>query len=193
MRWYDITQEVLSSKVYPGDPAPACKRIQELSKGDDCNLTYLSMCTHNGTHMDAPCHFIEGGRSIEEVGPSQFIGECLVLEIDGFLSGEAARRMLNQGTVKKLLLKGAVEISEDAACAFAEGKLELLGVESQTVGTEYNTQEVHKILLAADMVIVEGLVLTGLAPGEYFLCAMPLKLAGSDGAPCRVVLMQEDI
>lgn len=189
MKYYDVTQEIFSAAVYPGDPVPEYERIQELEQGDECNLTYLKMCTHNGTHMDAPCHFIRGGRSIEEINPSQFMGECDVLEFYGVLDGATARKMIAEKG-KKLLWKGKLEITEEAAAVFAGEKLELLGVEGQTVGTESSSQKVHKILLGADMVIVEGLVLKDVESGKYFLCALPLKLAGSDGAPCRVVLMK---
>lgn len=189
MKYYDVTQEVFSSFVYPGDPLPEFERIQELKQGDDCNLTYLKMCTHNGTHMDAPCHFIRGARSIEEIALSQFMGECEVIEFHGVLKGGEARELI-AGKGKKLLWKGDLEITEEAALVFAEEKLELLGVEGQTVGSELSSQKVHKILLGADMVIVEGLALKDIEAGKYFLCALPLKLAGSDGAPCRVVLMK---
>ena len=192
MKFYDVTQEVFSSCVYPGDPSPECERIQDLGKGDDCNLTYLKMCTHNGTHMDAPCHFIKEGRDIGEIAPEQFMGSCHVLAFEGVLDGQTARRFMSKHG-KKLLFKGNTEITEEAASVFADARLELLGVEGQTVGTMQSTQKVHKILLAADMVIVEGLVLNGVESGEYFLCAMPLKLAGSDGAPCRVVLISEEL
>lgn len=191
MRYYDVTQEVFSSKVFPGDPSPEFERIQDIEKGDSCSLTFIKMCAHNGTHMDAPCHFVRGGKSIEEIEPRRFMGRCRLLCFDGHLDEETARRMI-AGKGKKLLWKGDLIISEEAARVFAEEQLEFLGVEGQTVGTEDNTEKVHKILLGADIVIVEGLVLTEADEGEYFLCAMPLKLAGSDGAPCRVVLMRED-
>ena len=61
----DISQEVFSCKVFPGDPPPVKDRVMSISKGDVCNLTSLSMCAHNGTHVDAPFHFIDGGRTID--------------------------------------------------------------------------------------------------------------------------------
>ena len=99
--------------------------------------------------------------------------------------------MLISGRGKKILWKGDVVFSEDAAGAFAEAGLELIGVESQTVGPVDDTEGVHKILLGAGMAILEGLDLEEVEEGTYLLCAQPLKLAGCDGAPCRAVLVKE--
>ncbi|GAA0793898.1 cyclase family protein [Faecalicatena orotica] len=190
MELFDITRELFSSRVYPGDPAPEYDRIMEVKNGDACNLTYLKMCAHNGTHMDAPRHFLDEGKSIDELPLEQVMGACHVLRYDGELDGETAK-MLISGRGKKILWKGDVVFSEDAAGAFAEAGLELVGVESQTVGPVDDTEGVHKILLGAGMAILEGLDLEEVEEGAYFLCAQPLKLAGCDGAPCRAVLVKE--
>ena len=189
MKFYDITREVFSSKVYPGDPIPEYERILEMKKGDVCNLTYLKMCAHNGTHMDAPRHFLDEGRSIEELPLSQVMGKCAVLEYDGKLDGDTAARMID-GKGKKLLFKGKTVFTEDAAEVFVQAGVELVGVESQTVGPEDAPAAVHQILLGAGMAVLEGLDLEEIQAGTYFLCAQPLKLAGCDGAPCRAVLIE---
>lgn len=190
MKYYDISQEVFSGKVYPGDPVPECEQIQSIKSGDECNLTYLKMCTHNGTHMDAPRHFFDDGRAIDELRPEEYMGECQVFEHTGILEGESALRITADLDGDKLLLKGKLTITEEAARVFARNSVKLLGVEGQTVGNEDITQKVHKILLGADMLIIEGLRLCNVAPGKYFLAALPLRLAGCDGAPCRAVLIQ---
>lgn len=190
MKYYDVSQEVFSSNVYPGDPVPEFRRIQSIRNGNDCNLTYLKMCAHNGTHMDAPKHFMDNGRAIDELRPEEFMGMCQVFEYTGTLGAEMAYRITAELQENKILLKGDLIISEEAAGVFAKSNVKLLGVEGQTVGSEDITQKVHKILLGADMVIVEGLRLSDVAPGKYFLAALPLNLAGSDGSPCRVVLVQ---
>lgn len=189
MKFYDITRELFSSKVYPGDPIPEYERILEMKKGDVCNLTYLKMCAHNGTHMDAPRHFLDEGRSIEELPLSQVMGKCAVLEYDGKLDGDTAAQMID-GKGKKLLFKGKTVFTEDAAEAFVQAGVELVGVESQTVGPEDAPAAVHQILLGAGMAVLEGVYLEEIQAGTYFLCAQPLKLAGCDGAPCRAVLIE---
>ena len=76
MRIYDISQEVFSCKVFPGDPAPGGERILSIEQGDACNLTQFRMCAHNGTHVDAPYHFLQEGKTVEQLELSCFIGEC---------------------------------------------------------------------------------------------------------------------
>lgn len=188
MKFYDLTQELFSSNVYPGDPAPEFERLRQIKNGDRSNLTYLKMCAHNGTHMDAPRHFIEGGRAIADLELEQVMGPCSVIAWDGDLDAVRAAELI-KGKQKKILWKGQTVFGEEAARVFAEAGIELVGVERQTVGPDGNTAGVHRILLGADMAILEGLVLTDVEPGEYFLCAQPLKLEGSDGSPCRAVLM----
>ena len=190
MELFDITRELFSSKVYPGDPAPEYERIMEMKKGDSCNLTYLKMCAHNGTHMDAPRHFWDTGMAIDALPLEQVMGACHVIKYDGELGRETAKRLISDRG-KKILWKGNVVISEEAAAVFAEAGLELVGVGSQTVGPEDDPVEVHRILLGAGMAILEGLDLEAVEEGTYFLCAQPLKLAGCDGAPCRAVLIKE--
>ena len=188
MKLYDITRELFSTEVYPGDPVPEYERLLEVRKGDACNLTYLKMCAHNGTHMDAPRHFLDEGKSIDELPLEQVMGRCSVVEFDGILDGKQAERMI-AGKEKKVLWKGSVVFTEAAAEVFAEAGMELTGVESQTVGPSDAPAGVHKILLGAGMAILEGLNLEAVKCGDYFLCAQPLKLGGCDGAPCRAVLI----
>lgn len=191
MKLYDITRDLFRTPVYPGDPAPEYERLQAMEEGDICNLSYLKMCVHNGTHMDAPRHFLEEGKSIEELPLEQVMGRCSVLEFDGVLNGITASDMI-AGKEKKILWKGNTVFTEGAAQAFAEYGMELVGVESQTVGAEEDPVPVHRILLGAGMAILEGLCLKEITAGTYFLCAQPLKLEGSDGAPCRAVLIGEE-
>lgn len=188
MKLYDITRELFGTEVYPGDPAPEYERLLEVRNGDACNLTYLKMCAHNGTHMDAPRHFLDEGKAIDELPLEQVMGKCSVVEFDGILDGKQAGRMID-GKEKKVLWKGRVVFTEGAAEAFAEAGMELAGVESQTVGPPDAPAGVHRILLGAGMAILEGLNLEKVECGSYFLCAQPLKLGGCDGAPCRAVLI----
>ena len=78
MKIIDISQEVFSCKVFPGDPPPTQAHPLSIDRGDVCNLTEFSMCAHNGTHVDAPYHFINDGKRIDEVGLEAFVGECFV-------------------------------------------------------------------------------------------------------------------
>lgn len=189
MKYYDITKELFTSSVYPGDPIPEYERLSDMEKGDICNLTYLKMCVHNGTHMDAPRHFIKNGRTIEQLSLEHVMGQCTVAEYEGTIDGRAAASLLN-GCKRKVLLKGNILITEEAAREIACMDIELLGVEGQSVGTDTATARIHEILLGKGMVLLEGLVLNEVKGGEYFLCAQPIKLGGCEGAPCRAVLLE---
>ena len=196
MKLYDISQEVFGCAVYPGDPAPKVEAICRMELGDPYNLTAFSMCAHNGTHVDAPYHFIPHGNTVEQIPLEKTVGLCFVAEWKGILDGENARQIVRRAALtvresaRRILLKGDAIVSADAARVFAEGGVDLIGNESQTVGPEDAPMEVHKILLGADVVLLEGIRLKDVPEGVYFLSAAPLCLGGADGAPCRAILME---
>jgi len=192
MKIYDISQELFSSRLFPGDKPATYERALEIAKGDMCTLTKVKMSVHNGTHVDAPCHFIENGKTIDEVVLSKFIGEAKVVTVSGVLNGDDVHRLMSDQP-KKILLKGDVELTVESAKAFVEYDVELIGLESVSIGPVRDPQPVHMVLLGAEIVALEGLDLTGVPDGSYFLSALPLKLAGSDGSPCRAVLIEMEV
>ncbi len=195
MKIYDISQEVLSSVVFPGDPTPKKETISAISKGDVCNLTAFSMCAHNGTHIDAPCHFLENGKAVEEISLSKMVGYAYVVEHCGIITEKDAlailekARQANQEAAKKILIKGEATVSNEAAEAFANAEIDLIGNESQTVGPKDAPMEAHKALLSKEIVLLEGIRLKEVPQGVYFLSCAPLSIAGADGAPCRAILV----
>ena len=198
MRIYDISQEVFSCQIYPGDPAPEKRTLSSMEKGTLYNLTAFGMCAHNGTHIDAPFHFLRDGKTVDAIDLEVFVGMAYVAEHHGIVSGDDAAGILikakeqNPEAAKRILIKGDAEISAEAAKAFASSKILLLGNESQTVGPENAPMEVHLILLSAGAVLLEGIRLAAVSEGVYFLNAAPLNLSGADGAPCRAVLIAAD-
>ena len=195
MKIYDISQPVFESKVYPGDPKPERQRLNKMENGDLYNLTAFSMCAHNGTHVDAPFHFINEGKTIEQIPLDVLVGMCYVAYHNGVVSNVDAINILdkakihNSESTKRILIKGDAVVSEEAAKVFADANILLLGNESQTVGPEDSPMEVHKILLGAEVVLLEGIRLQDVEEGAYLLNAAPLNLSGSDGAPCRALLI----
>ena len=195
MKIYDISQEVFSCEVYPGDPAPGKTILSSMENGDVYNLTAFSMCAHNGTHMDAPYHFIKDGKRVDDVDLDSFVGKAYVAEHQGVLSDADAREIMHKAkendleAAKRILIKGEAEVSADAARVFASEGILLLGNESQTVGPVDKPMEVHLILLSSDIVLLEGIRLSEVEEGVYFLNAAPLNLSGSDGSPCRAILI----
>ena len=190
----DITQELFSCKVFPGDPSPQKKQVMDIKKGDICNLTELSMCAHNGTHVDAMFHFIDSGKAIDQLGLEPFVGECFVARHSGNVTDDDAAAIMEKakaaGAAERILIAGDATVTAGAAHIFAEAGIKLLGNESQTVGPENSPKEVHLILLGAEVVLLEGIVLTNVAEGRYYLSAAPLNLGGCDGAPCRAYLIK---
>ena len=195
MKIYDISQEVFSCRVYTGDPAPERKLLCSMEKGGLYNLTAFSMCAHNGTHIDAPFHFVKGGKTVDALRLETFVGMAYVAEHHGIVSGDDAAEILEKANkqdpeaAKRILIKGDAEVSSEAAKVFAAAVILLLGNESQTVGPEDAPMEVHLILLGAGVVLLEGVRLAEVSEGVYFLSAAPLNLSGADGSPCRAVLI----
>ena len=208
MKLYDISQEVFSCTVYPGDPVPQREVLSCMDTGALYNLTSLHMCAHNGTHVDAPYHFVNDGKTVEQIPLEAFVGLCYVAEHQGVVTAETAENMLQKArnacvqqpsvgistdASKRILIKGDAEVSLEAAEVFAKAKLLLVGNESQTVGPEQAPMAVHKVLLGAEVVWLEGIRLSEVPEGVYLLNAAPLNLAGADGAPCRAILMEQNV
>ena len=191
MKIYDISQEVFSCRVYPGDPAPEKQTLASFGAGDPYHLTAFSMCAHNGTHIDAPFHFLAEGDTVDRMPLDAFVGLCYVARHRGDVTGADARRILDRtGDAVRILLAGDVTVTEEAACVFAESALRLIGNEGQSVGPENAPMAVHKILLSRGIALLEGIRLSDVPEGRYFLSAAPLNLAGCDGAPCRAYLIK---
>lgn len=185
---YDISQEVFSCQVYPGDPTPEGRRLMDMEKGDGYTLTWFSMCAHNGTHVDAPRHFIRGGRDVGAMGLEPFVGDAWVADCAGTLGAKEAEALVGQG-VPRLLLRGKATVTAEAARVFAGAGLLLLGCEGQSFGPEEAPAEVHRILLGAEVALLEGLRLGAVPPGPCFLSAAPLHLGGAEGAPVRAYVI----
>lgn len=192
MKLYDISQEVFSCQVFPGDPAPELRRVRTMESGSLYNLSTFSMCAHNGTHVDAPAHFLADGATVEQLPLERFTGWAWVHEHRGEVTGEDAEAILRAARsagADRILIKGDAVVSLEAARVFADGGILLLGNESQTVGPEDGPMAVHLALLGAGVVLLEGIRLGEVPQGRYLLNAAPLNLGGAEGAPCRAWLM----
>ena len=195
MKIYDISQEVFTSEVYPGDPVPEKKQLQSMDNGDLYNLTAFSMCAHNGTHVDAPRHFVKDGKAVNEMPLESVVGMAYVTVHNGALGAEDAAAIMNKAkaedveAAKRILIKGDAVVSNEAAEVFADSGILLIGNESQSVGPEDAPMATHLALLSHEIVLLEGVRLSEVPEGVYLLSAAPLNLSGSDGAPCRAILI----
>ncbi len=194
MRIIDISQELLNCNVYPGDPIPEKIQICSMEKGDLYNLSGFSMCAHNGTHVDAPAHFVNGGETIDNILLDRVVGPCYVARMAGDIGAAEARQILSDaesnGAKDRILIAGDITVTEDASKVFANAGIKLLGNESQTVGPEDAPMGVHLILLKANVVLLEGIVLDKVSQGTYWLSAAPINIGGAEGAPVRAYLVE---
>ena len=196
MKIFDISQEVFGCDVYPGDPRPQRERVTSMADGAAYNLTAFSMCAHNGTHVDAPYHFFADGQTVDGIDLDRFIGYAYVAAHEGDVTGADAAAILQAArevdprSAERILIRGKATVTVEAARAFAAAGIKLLGNESQSVGPEDAPMAVHRILLGAQTVLLEGIRLRDVAPGVYLLHAAPLNLAGADGSPCRATLLK---
>ena len=197
MKIYDISQEVFGCEVYEGDPAPKREILSSMADGALYNLTAFSMCAHNGTHIDAPYHFLSDGDTVEKIPLSKTVGYAFVAEHEGDLCAANAQKILEEAkkhsvcATERILIKGNATVSYEAAEVFANQGVVLVGNESQTVGPHDAPMAVHKLLLGAKVVLLEGVRLSDVPCGVYFLFAAPLSLGGADGAPVRALLVGE--
>lgn len=198
MKLYDISQEVFGCQVYPDDPKPIKKAIKSIDQGDLYNLTEFGMCAHNGTHVDAPSHFIKDGKTVDKLSLDALMGMTYVAEHSGVITENDAVEIIkkakahNPESAKRILIKGDAELSLEGAKVFASLNILLFGNESQTVGPQNAPMAVHIELLSADVVLLEGIRLRDVDEGVYFLSAAPLNLADAEGSPCRAVLIDVD-
>ncbi|MEG2071170.1 MAG: cyclase family protein, partial [Bacteroidales bacterium] len=185
---YDITQELFSGQVFLGDPSPHYEKISDLEKGDLYNLTNMEICVHNATHIDAPSHFIQQGKTVDQIDLSRCIGTASVIEFHNVITDTDIHRKVPKNC-KRLLIKGSGVLSSNAAKAINQKRILLVGTESQSIGDIENPLPVHLELLQAEVIIIEGLQLEEVEAGTYKLIALPLKLGGLEGSPCRAILV----
>lgn len=195
--------------TWPGDPRLELEQSESMDKGAHANVTRISTSVHVGTHVDAPHHFLNDGRTVESLPLEVLTGPCYVLQLpDGVdaITSEVLERSEITSDMKRILFgtsnshlwaKGEKEfqtdfvaITEDGAQWLVDHGVLLVGVDYLSVAPYGDSEPTHKILLGAGVVIVEGLNLSNVMRGFYNLYCLPLKIAGSDGAPARAILIQ---
>jgi len=211
MEVIDITQTVTPKIVkWPDEASPPSQEfVSHTGKGDPATVSDWKMSSHTGTHMDARMHFIPDGWTMEKLDLRRSVGQCRVVDLT-HVEGHVSRADLETAKVAgqaRLLLKtrnselGLMqkeEFDESYAAISEEAAEYLVEIGVETVGVDYLSVEpfedgefhTHHTLLGADVLILEGLVLTDVEPGDYLLACLPLKLEGSDGSPARAILIR---
>ncbi len=191
MEIIDITNGIFTSEIYPGDPQPESALVKSIKEGDGCNLSSFSTGCHAGTHADAPLHFVDEGKSIDEMHLAAFIGPCRVIEVpEGPITGEYVENCFPRGD-KRLLIKssGKAWFFDHGAQAAARLGIYLIGTDGLSVGTHGDQIAPHKAFLNKNIAILEGLNLENVKEGSYFLIAPPIKLENLEAAPVRAILI----
>lgn len=195
MKIIDISKKFFSCDIYPGDPEPKKEFVSRIEDGAGCNLSTVFACVHTGTHVDAPLHFVTGGDEIDDLPLEPFIGECSVIEVPaGVITGEYVDAHFPK-KCERLLIKGEGKayFMDSSAQELAERGLLLIGTDSLSVGTQGDQVAPHRAFLQNGVAVLEGLDLSGVKPGNYFLFAAPVNYDGLEAAPARAVLIDDYI
>lgn len=195
MQIIDISRDIMTTEIYPGDPVPKMQLINRMDMGDECNLTAIYTGLHCGTHIDAPLHFLEDGAEINRFPLELFVGDCTVIEVPaGPITGEYVENKFPRSK-PRLLVKSSGEawFMESAAFSAVENGVKLLGTDALSVGTSGAQGGTHRAFLGADVALLEGLDLSEVEPGDYFLVAQPLKIKGAEASLTRAILIKDYI
>ncbi len=211
MKIHDISVS-LSPNVptWPGDPKIVLERFSKMEEGAEVNVSRLEMCVHTGTHIDAPYHFIADGSAVDSLALDWLVGPAQVVELpddvrrisrsvlENLEIPEDCSRLLFKTSNSALWARGEAEFRSDYVALTNDGAEYLVARGIQLVGIDYlaiasfdQLTPTHLTLLGAKVVVIEGLDLSKVEAGRYTLICLPLKLSGAEGAPARVVLLED--
>ncbi|MCY0899364.1 MAG: cyclase family protein [Firmicutes bacterium] len=210
---YDISMGIHEDLVtYKGNPPPQRTMLMDLARGDQATVSHWSLGAHAGTHVDAPSHFLPGGRTVDVLPWHYYCARVMVWDCgnETAITSQVVERALNGSVTQQVegilfrtqnsmhltepFSSDYVSLDVSAARRIVESKLRLVGIDYLSI-ERYGDDSfpVHKILLTADVAIVEGLYLAHVPSGIYRLYCLPIKLMGADGAPARAVLVEEEV
>jgi len=209
MELYDISLTLSEYlPTWPGDPTIKLNRISKIQDGEMANVTQFSATVHVGTHIDAPDHFLDNGDSVEDIPLEYLVGPVQVVLIPtlSHITEDDLKAASIPADTTRILFKtansdiwaaGIMEFKEDyiglnssAAKYLVELGIKAVGVDYLSVAPFSDPGPTHMTLLENNILIIEGLDLSRIEPGEYTLLCLPLKIKNADGAPARVLLMR---
>jgi len=206
-RIYDVSVAVHPAMpTWPGDSGFKRSLVHSIKEGASSDLSFITMGSHTGTHVDAPAHFIQGGPTVDELPVDTMIGQVIVFGLDvekeitrsdlEVLDFDGNTRVLFKTRNSSLWELGKftpdfVSFAPDAAQYLVGKGIKLVGIDYLSVGSFYEGGEyVHRIFLRNGVVVVESINLSDVSPGIYELICLPLKILGTEGAPARVLLRE---
>lgn len=208
MKLYDITVTIsASTPIYKGDPGVEINSFKSIASGASANVSQISFGVHTATHVDAPNHFIEGAKRVHQLDPEKLLGRCRVIQVPDDVTAIEPEHIGNIDGIKRVLFKSKNSafwatpedgFRTDFAYLTPATADALVGHGVVLVGIDYLSIEksgspghpVHIALLSNEIVILEGVDLREVPPGDYELLCSPLKYDGStgDGSPARTFL-----
>lgn len=207
---YDVSIPIRNSMpTWPGDPVVENRLVSSLDQNGEANVTYIQMSAHTGTHIDSPKHFLMDGKSIDQLDLNILLGQVEVIEIENsvtiidrsFLEKLArknwpSRVFFKTNNSNRRLLENEnfdtnfSALSPGAASYLVEHGVRLIGIDYLSIAPFENGTDSHIVLLSNDVIVIEGLNLADIQPGNYEMVALPILLDGADGAPARVLLIE---
>lgn len=208
---YDISLPISESlPVWPGDPLPVIERFSKMEEGEAANVSRMELCVHFGTHVDAPCHFVEDGRTVDKLPLDALLGLAQVCEIPQDCNLITANVLKDAGIaegVRRVLFKtrnsqhwvngdtafdqNFVALSENGAQYLVETGMLLVGIDYLSIAPFSEPVPTHKVLLEKGVIVVESIDLSAVPAGLYELVCLPLRIRGAEGAPARVLLISQ--
>jgi arylformamidase len=211
MKIYDVSLTIDNTLVtWPGDPPIVLDRVNKIEAGANANVSRIEMGVHTGTHVDAPFHFIFNGKGIDELDLNTLVGQVLVVEIREKVN------VINQAVIESLEIPPGTQrilfktqnsafwetqgkefrpefiaLNLEAANYLVKTGIKLVGIDYFSISPYKNSRPTHVALLQQEIIIIEGLDLSQVSPGVFQLYCLPIKLKGSDGAPARVILIED--
>lgn len=195
MKYIDITKSISTGmKKYPSDPSVRVSRFKSLKKGDSCNLSKLALGSHSGTHIDAPYHIFNNTNTVDKIAIKDLICKVLVADIKELSQEAFLKKTARQGIGGVLLKDGKRKayLTIEEAKVLVKNKIKVIGTEQMSIeNSPGKSHPVHNLLLSEGVIIIETLDLGKVKPGRYRLICLPLKIAKGDGAPARVILIDD--
>ena len=210
MKIYDVTVGISENvPIYEGDPRVEIESSKQLAAGDGANVSQLCFGAHTGTHVDAPNHFIDGTKRIDQLDLDKLVGPCRVVEIDQSVMAIGPQHLPALDGIERLILKTRnsdfwntpedgfrsdfTYVTEPAARMIADAGVKLIGIDYLSIEAPGAVgHPVHVALLEKEVIILEGVDLRAVPAGDYEIVCLPLKYSGGtgDGSPARTVLRE---
>jgi arylformamidase len=196
--------------VWPGDDPVELFRKQKIEDGKNANVSFLSLSVHTGTHIDAPYHFLQDGKTVDKIPLELLVGESQVISIpeaSKWIDAQVLEKAGIQAGISRVLFKTSnsdywqrnekefkknfIAIMDDGAKWIVDHGITTVAIDYLSIAPFGNSRPTHRTLLNANTLVIEGVNLSNVEPGLWTMYCLPLKLKGSDGAPARVILIRE--